>query len=202
MVLTFGISYSSLLLDIYGGKVLRDDDGLAVSLLRSHCVFVVFLALNGVTECYAFNVMTTEQLSKYNYVMTVMTVCFLAATYVFAKAFGPVGFVLANCSNFAMRIAHNFYVITKRHENAEVKPTRGLLPPLVVLTVLAISAGVTLSSERIIYQAGSLKASIIHLGIGAISFVISLIVIALKDPLVSSVVMEKFGRMKSRKKAD
>lgn len=62
IILTFGQSYSSLLLYLYGGSGLAV--GQAPVLLRAHCLNVLMLAVNGITECYAFATMTSHRLDR------------------------------------------------------------------------------------------------------------------------------------------
>ena len=175
IVITFGISYSQLLLFLYGGDKLSTP--LSVSLLRTHCVYVLFCAVNGVTESYAFNAMTEEQVSWYNRLMMAMTCVFLMCVWVLARILGPVGFTLANICNLSMRIGYNFWVIGKRHRLAEVKPLRGVLPNLPVLMFLALSGVVCCLSEFYVYENGSLGATALHLGIGGVMFIASVGVI-------------------------
>ena len=79
VILTFGYSYSFLLLDIYGGTNLTSEDGKTfVSftacittvfvtghwLLRTYCMYVLFLAVNGVTEGFTFAMMSKEHIDR------------------------------------------------------------------------------------------------------------------------------------------
>ena len=171
VVITFGMSYSQLLLFLYGGDKLSSQ--LSVALLRTHCFYVLFCAVNGVTESYAFNAMTEEQVSRYNYIMTAMTIVFLMCVWVLARILGPVGFTLANICNLSMRIGYNLWVIGKRHRSAEVKPLKGLWPKTPVLLFLLSSAMVCYFSEFYVYQNGSLSGTVMHLGIGGIMFMAS-----------------------------
>ena len=175
VVIAFGLSYSQLLLFLYGGDKLTD--GLSVNLLRTHCVYVLFCAVNGVTESYAFNAMTDEQLSQYNGKMVAMTGAFLGCVWVLARIFGPVGFTLANIFNLSLRIGHNIWVIWKRHQMAEVKPLNGLLPKWPVMVFLALAGMVCSVSEFYIYKNGFLWETLVHLAIGGTMFVLSVAVI-------------------------
>ncbi len=62
LILTFGYSYSYLALDIYGGRVLLDGGG--DTLMRWYCVYVLLLAVNGVTECFVFAAMSQQQVDR------------------------------------------------------------------------------------------------------------------------------------------
>lgn len=105
IVVIFGHNYSHTLLYLYGGHVLTDSY-LPTTLLKCHCFAVLLLAVNGVTECYVFATMDNRQLDKYNYLMVIFSVSFLAISYLLTNTLGPVGFILANCINMSARIAH------------------------------------------------------------------------------------------------
>ncbi|XP_066955002.1 man(5)GlcNAc(2)-PP-dolichol translocation protein RFT1 isoform X2 [Macrobrachium rosenbergii] len=66
LIITFGWSYSRTLLQIYGGSQLSDDDGTL--LMRAQCFYVVFLAVNGITEAYTFAVMDDAELSSLRFI--------------------------------------------------------------------------------------------------------------------------------------
>ena len=63
VILTFGYSFSYLALDIYGGDVLTEGGG--ATLLRWYCVYVLLLAVNGVTECFVFAAMSQQQVDRF-----------------------------------------------------------------------------------------------------------------------------------------
>ncbi|XP_021922938.1 protein RFT1 homolog isoform X2 [Zootermopsis nevadensis] len=104
VILVFGQSYSCFLLYLYGGESLIMGPG--PTLMRTHCLAVLLLAINGITECYAFATMNAAQLDKYNYLMAILSVSFLVVSWLLTKAFGGVGFIVANCCNMAARIGH------------------------------------------------------------------------------------------------
>ena len=86
IILSFGYAYSHLALDLYGGSVLSSGSGVCVcvcvcvcvphltacirdctgpTLLRWYCVYVLFLAGNGITECFMFAAMSQQQVDRY-----------------------------------------------------------------------------------------------------------------------------------------
>ena len=193
VIMAFGYSFSHALLHLYAGELLSG--GIGPSLLRSHCALVTFLAVNGVSECYAFAVMGSEAISRYNYWMAVMTAAFMGSTYVLAKTVGPVGFVLANCTNFAMRIAHNFHVIQRRHQDwGEENPLRGLLPDVSTIVVLILAAVGCQVSEQMIYRPDHFLSIVYHILVGGVIFVASMAFIGFRDPLIKNYVMKKMKR--------
>jgi oligosaccharide translocation protein RFT1 len=49
-----------------------------------------------------------------------LSIAFLFLAWAFSNLFGPIGFIAANCVNFAFRIVHNFYVIETRRQNLKL----------------------------------------------------------------------------------
>ena len=70
-----------------------------------YCVYVLIIAVNGMTECFMFAAMSKEDVDAYNYKMMVFSVIFLAASW-YLTFLGSVGFVIANCLNMLLRIYH------------------------------------------------------------------------------------------------
>ena len=167
VVAVYAQSYSHMLLHLYGGEKLSS--GIGPALLRSQSIFLVFMAVNGVSECYAFASMSTKEVENYKYLMFIMTCVFLFLVYFLAKVFGPIGFVLANCCNFLMRIAYNFNHIIKRHQEQNQKPWRGGVPPLAVVIVLGVGGGLCYVSKLFLYQEfSSYEGAFYHLIIGVL----------------------------------
>lgn len=59
----FGQSYSGTLLLLYGGKDFVDG-GLPELLLRWHCLSIVLMAINGISEGYMFATNTSQQINR------------------------------------------------------------------------------------------------------------------------------------------
>lgn len=193
-VIVFGQTYSHTLLYLYGGHVLTDDS-LPTLLLRFHCVAVLLLAVNGVTECYVFATMDNEQLNKYNYVMVIFSVSFLLISYVFTNIFGPVGFILANCVNMAARIIHSLYFIKRQYKDMEFKPLDGLKPDRMFLGALGLSGLITRLSEVFLYE----KSILLHIFIGGICFLLTLVIWGLENRSLLAFGYDKYKRRVSLK---
>lgn len=103
VVLVFGQSYSQLLLQIYGGDKLGQNE-TCVYMLRFHCIYVLLLAINGVTESLFNATMSDIQISKHNNRLILFSVIFLLLANLFSRLFGIYGFLLANCFNMSIRI--------------------------------------------------------------------------------------------------
>jgi oligosaccharide translocation protein RFT1 len=108
-VIAFGIPYSRFLLNVYGGSNLTDGSG--PSLLRFYCVYLLFLAVNGLTEAFAQATMSIEQLKTYQKRITVFALLYLFVFYVLLRSIGIHGILVANCLNMSARIVTNSYYI-------------------------------------------------------------------------------------------
>ena len=64
-ILSFGYAYSFLALDLYGGSLLSG--GAGPGLLRWFCVYVLLLAVNGVTECFVFASMSQTHVDRWGW---------------------------------------------------------------------------------------------------------------------------------------
>nr|CAD7441970.1 unnamed protein product [Timema bartmani] len=169
VILVFGQSYSTLLLFLYGGRGLISGPG--PTLMRAHCLSVLLLAVNGVTECYSFATMSTRQLDRYNYMMALLSILFLIVSWGLTTLLGGVGFILANCCNMAARIAHSVQFIKEKYHDTTYQPLKGLLPGSYFLGMLVFTGTLTKISEMYLFDFHKL----LHLCIGAVSFVLVLL---------------------------
>ncbi|KAL0276852.1 UNVERIFIED_CONTAM: hypothetical protein PYX00_004329 [Menopon gallinae] len=163
VIITFGQTYSVLLLHLYGGEFLSKGDGPI--LLKAHCFSVLLLGVNGITECYSFSTMTADELNKYNYFMAAFSVAFLAISWGLTILLGGVGFIIANCCNMAARIVHSVIFINSKYKNTDFQPMHGLKPNKYFLASLAVSLCVTLFSEHYCGR-------IVHFLIGGLCFLL------------------------------
>lgn len=169
VVLVFGQSYSSTLLWLYGGAKLTSH--LPVLLMRAHCLAILLLGINGVTECYTNATADSATINKSNLIMIYESIAFLCASYLFAIWFGPVGFILGNCVNMSLRILHSIIFINKRYKDTMYRPLRGLVPKPMFSASLLIAALTTNVSHAYFFP----NEKILHLIIGMIMFMIVLI---------------------------
>lgn len=163
VVLVFGQSYSRTLLMLYGGEAFVAS-GLPVQLLRSHCLAIVLLAINGVTECYTFATMTSAQLNSYNYLMVFFSISFLLLSYVLTYVFGPVGFIISNCINMFARIMHSIHFINNHYKDTGYKPLEGLHVGKMFLLTLFVGGCICKVSENKL----SHRSVIMHIAVGVV----------------------------------
>ncbi|CAH0389729.1 unnamed protein product [Bemisia tabaci] len=168
IVLCFGQAYSRLLLFLYGGSTFAQ--GVGPLLLRSHCMAILFLAINGITECYASATMSPTEIDKFNHKMIYLSIMFLFFSWLFTKLLGSVGFILANCCNMMFRILHSTNFIKKRYKETSFRPLKGLVPGKLFFISSISSCVLTLISEHFFYD----DSKLIHLMIGGVCFLCTL----------------------------
>ncbi|XP_078066168.1 man(5)GlcNAc(2)-PP-dolichol translocation protein RFT1 [Mustelus asterias] len=188
-ITVFGYSYSQLALDIYGGSMLSSGPG--PTLLRCYCVYVLLLAVNGMTECFTFAAMSKEEVDRYNFMMVALSLAFLGLSYCLTWWQGGVGFILANCLNMGFRIAHSLQYISHYFKLSENRPLVGLQLPGPLLLAYLGSAIVTSFSQATLSEKG-LMALTVHVLLGAVCLIIVLITIFFTEPKLVQFVKNQF----------
>lgn len=164
-ITVFGFAYSQLALDIYGGAMLSSGSGPV--LLRSYCLYVLLLAINGVTECFTFAAMSKEQVDRYNLTMLALSSSFLVLSYLLTRWCGSVGFIVANCFNMGIRITQSLCFIHRYYRNSPYRPLAGLYLSPVLLGAFVLSGGVTAVSEVFLCCEQGWPARLAHVAVGA-----------------------------------
>lgn len=140
-VLLIGISVLTLaynfvpLIVLYGGEKLNNP--IAFTLMRWQLFYTPLLAVNGVTECFTFAIMTTSEISQYNTCMVLFSMIYLVSLYLTQPYLGSASFILANCIIMISRIIFSIRIIRtyfKKH-GYELK-LQNSLPSLVTLISL------------------------------------------------------------------
>ncbi|XP_072928045.1 man(5)GlcNAc(2)-PP-dolichol translocation protein RFT1 isoform X1 [Hemitrygon akajei] len=176
----FGYSYSELALDIYGGSMLSSGPG--PGLLRCYCVYVLLIAVNGVTECFTFAVMSNEEVGRYNFVMLALSLSFLGLSYCLTLWQGAVGFILANCLNMALRIMHSLRYISGYFRPTEHRPLRGLQLSAPLFLAYLASGIVTVLSQVTLCCGQGLMFRSLHILFGALCLIMVLVTIIFSEP--------------------
>ncbi|GAB5568156.1 protein RFT1 homolog [Prionailurus viverrinus] len=162
----FGFAYSQLALDIYGGVMLSSGSGPV--LLRSYCLYVLLLAINGVTECFTFAAMSKEEVDRYNFTMLALSSSFLVLSYLLTQWCGSVGFILANCFNMGIRITQSLCFIHRYYRKSPHRPLVGLCLSPALLGAFALSGGITGISEVLLCCEQGWPARLAHIAVGAL----------------------------------
>ncbi|CAM9195610.1 unnamed protein product [Lampetra planeri] len=179
IITVFGYAYSHLALDIYGGSLLSS--GAGPTLLQCYSCYVLLLAVNGVTECFVFAAMSQEEVDKYNVVMLGLSVSFLFLSYMLTWWSGSVGFILANCLNMGLRIAHSLLYIRRYFQSSPWNPLRGLVPSPFVLLALAVSGVVTVVSEGFFCCDSGWLPRLVHICVGAVCLLCVLVAVLITE---------------------
>uniref|UniRef100_A0A8D1B8H1 Protein RFT1 homolog n=1 Tax=Sus scrofa TaxID=9823 RepID=A0A8D1B8H1_PIG len=165
-ITVFGFAYSQLALDIYGGAMLSSGSGPV--LLRAYCLYVLLLAINGVTECFTFAAMSKEEVDRYNFTMLALSSSFLGLSYLLTHWCGSVGFILANCFNMGIRITQSLRFIHRYYQKSPHRPLASLYLSPVLLGAFALSGGITAVSEVFLCCERGWPARLAHITVGAL----------------------------------
>jgi oligosaccharide translocation protein RFT1 len=117
LVIAFGIPYSRFILNLYGGSNLIDGPG--VLLLQLYCIYILFLAVNGITEAFSQATMSIKELENYKNLISIFACIYLGIFYILIKFIGIYGIILANCLNMLLRIITNIFYIYRYFHGIE-----------------------------------------------------------------------------------
>jgi len=180
MMIVFGSSFAHLILLKYGGSSLAD--GVGPWLLRAHSVCVWFMAINGVTEAFVFASMKPDELDKRNRKMVVLSFVYIGSAWLLSRAFGGVGFILANIINNGSRIALSIRFIKSYYQKLGLDPISGVFPFKLESAVLLLAFVVTTASSWLIYPTSATS----HAGIGVVSWLVVVASILYCDTAMTS----------------
>ncbi|KAM4654605.1 LOW QUALITY PROTEIN: man(5)GlcNAc(2)-PP-dolichol translocation protein RFT1-like [Amazona ochrocephala] len=128
---------------------------------------------DGIVE-YAVTVHIDElilsPLPRYNFVMLALSFTFLCISYFLTHWHGSVGFILANCFNMGIRIAHSIHYIYGYFKESTYRPLTGLLPSPILVLIYIISGVITGFSEVFFCCDKGWMARLIHISMGALCF--------------------------------
>lgn len=198
IIVAFGYAYSQLALDIYGGSMLSGGSGPV--LLRCFCLYVLLLAINGVTECFTFASMSKEEVDRYNYVMLGLSLSFLCLSYYMTLWLGSVGFIFANCFNMGLRITHSLLYIRRYFRESPYQPLAGLRPSAAVVGVLCLCAAVTGYSEVNLCCDMGWPYHLAHIFVGALCLAATLAALVLSESKLINFIRSHFLSKKPKKK--
>lgn len=166
IIITFGWSYSQTLLQIYGGRQLSEAGG--TSLMRAQCFYVVFLAVNGITEAYTFAVMDDVQLSRYNRMLVLFSFIYLGCAVSLTPIVGALGFILANSINMLLRSTYSVWFIYNQYKDTDYQPLKTQWLSTRLLLVFLSTLAVTAISEVMIFPI----SIFLHIGFGSICLLV------------------------------
>lgn len=71
--------------------------------MRAYCVNLTFMALNGMSEAFAYGLANQKVLESLQGLLIYNSVIYVLAVLFFSNKFGVIGLVYANCINMAVR---------------------------------------------------------------------------------------------------
>lgn len=146
--------------------------------------------------------------------MAIFSVTFLILSYQLTNLFGPVGFILANCTNMIFRISYSSFYIYKQYRPIKLNPLNGIRPGKFFLLVLLVMGIICKVSEvnisilffmvqptfpKLLFQTRILKRSIVtHLLIGVICTVITLLAWGYENKHLIRIGLDKYKTNKDK----
>lgn len=87
IIAIFGQTYSPILLFFYGGNSMISNGSKGPVLIENYFIYVFFLALNGITECYFMSTARQNELEFFNKILIVLPIIITFITYLFVYPF-------------------------------------------------------------------------------------------------------------------
>ncbi|XP_066375088.1 uncharacterized protein [Miscanthus floridulus] len=114
--ISFGPSYSYTLLKLLFGK--RHSEGEASVILRYYCLYIISLAMNGISEAFLHAVANENQLKQSNDILLLFSVIYItlnvhhpgASPSILIKSSGPIGLTAANAISMLLRIMCSVFI--------------------------------------------------------------------------------------------
>ena len=173
---SFGPSFSySLIRVVYGSKWSETE---APVVLAGYSIYIVLLAVNGITEAFIHAVLDSKGLQQTNYLLVLFSAAHIAALVVCIRASGATGLILADGINMMIRIATSlFYIQRHFYRSLPSFSLTSLMPGRFTLVAFSVACIVCLASEHVFLgpirssnspSASSqfLKLATCHIGIG------------------------------------
>eukprot|EP01133_Synstelium_polycarpum_P003811 gene3811-4395_t len=164
LFISFGPAYSHILLHLlYRAKF---DATNASVILSFYCIYVGFIAINGVSEAFVHSVAKPDQLRVVNWVLIANGVFYLVCTAILSRLYGTIGIIIANCLNMMARIAYSLYFMKCFFKESKSPfGFQSMLPSPMVQALFVLSFFVTLASKQVF---GTFKSTDIlaHIGVG------------------------------------
>eukprot|EP00300_Choanocystis_sp_HF-7_P016466 c19417_g1_i2.p1 GENE.c19417_g1_i2~~c19417_g1_i2.p1 ORF type:complete len:264 (+),score=52.87 c19417_g1_i2:957-1748(+) len=160
VVACFGSNFSTTLLGmLYGSRI----GGEAGALLSMYCTYVLFMAINGITE--GFLHATVNRIGVVNAITFALSLIHYATLYWAVVHFGPAGLIAANCINMALRIVQSLAYIAIYY--SKEAPLRAMFPNIPTLFAFGVAYGVTRTSSNLFENPTFLsRGTMLHIFIG------------------------------------
>ena len=174
VVACFGFNYTRVLLRVllpgkrWAGQGGRDE---ASHVLSWYCLYVLFLAVNGMTEAFMYAVATHAEVAFLSLSAAASFLVFAGLTLPLMQAYGTIGLVLANSLGMLVRICFSLNFIRSYFKRPPEEPLPDMFPhPAVLASFVAAFAG-TMASDCGLESLEDLGAVVPHVlfGVGALA---------------------------------
>ena len=167
LIFVFGFNFAHLSLLIYAGA---DFAAAAGVLLRWQSLYILIIAINGVTESFVVACMHQRQLNTFNGFLALLSLILVSASVLLTPRFSTLGFVIANCIHMLFRILHSCHFISKYFQQSVEADSRfrlrSCVPDPLVLASLALAFALLRGSEEM-FCCSSLTGAVTHVALGS-----------------------------------
>ncbi|XP_024402164.1 uncharacterized protein [Physcomitrium patens] len=161
----FGPNFAYVLLRLL---YTRDwSDGDATVALGYYCIYILALALNGVSEAFLHAVVTKGELLQSNVWLFAFSIVYMCLSVVLTRAAPSTGLILANSINMGMRIVYSLTFIQHFFSDSQTFSLWQAVPNWKVVGALVSSAMITHLSKRFVLDYDNFfPSAVLHVGIG------------------------------------
>ena len=82
----------------------------ATKIMKSYCVYLFFMSLNGMSEAFAYGLANQKVLTQLQGLLVFNSVLYITAVLLCSSQFGIVGLIYANCLNMGVRASMSLYL--------------------------------------------------------------------------------------------
>lgn len=163
----FGPNFAYVLLRLLYSRQWSDGDATAA--LGFYCIYILALALNGITEAFLHAVVTKGELLQSNAWLFVFSVVHMCLSVVLIRAAPSTGLILANSINMGMRIIYSLTFIRHFFKHSQTFSLWQAIPNWRVLGVLLSSAVITYFSKSFVLDHDNFSQTAVkHVGVGVV----------------------------------
>uniref|UniRef100_A0A0N5ARR0 Protein RFT1 homolog n=1 Tax=Syphacia muris TaxID=451379 RepID=A0A0N5ARR0_9BILA len=163
---TFAVPYSPLAVWIYGGQKFAEKH--AANMLRIYCLYVVVIAVNGITECFAMSVMDNVETVKHGTFLSIASVIQFCIAALSSRFIWAYGIILGNTVIMIVRIIYNWKRI-RSYLKGKVSFV-ATLPTLTIICLLMFALATSSLSYLIFGRENGIVHNAAHLAVGGALF--------------------------------
>eukprot|EP00475_Leptophrys_vorax_P023577 TRINITY_DN32268_c0_g1_i1.p1 TRINITY_DN32268_c0_g1~~TRINITY_DN32268_c0_g1_i1.p1 ORF type:complete len:492 (-),score=109.59 TRINITY_DN32268_c0_g1_i1:36-1442(-) len=194
LAVTFGPPFSFTVVHVLYGSTWSSTSAPLV--LSFYCVYILLMALNGVSEGFVTATLSPRALQSYNFLLIGFAVIYFASIGVFVQLglTGSLVFVFSHAVNMLVRVLYNFHYISRSFEINLLQTYTRAVPNIKILGWLIFSFVFSWSVKDTIappHQELTMKRGVLHLATGGFLGVVALL-LAYRDPQLN---IRKFRRL-------